>query len=271
MMSYWYAYGNGGEMRLRILFTMAALLMISVTADSAQVGSGSEVDVDEKLGDTIALDVPLKDENGDDITLRDLVNKPTILIFNYFRCPGICPILLTSVVNVVNEMSLEPGTDYRLVAISFDPTDTPEMARQKKANYLNMMHRSFSPDAWRFLTGSGENTRKIADSTGYKYRKQGEDMFMHPGVIIILTPEGVISRYIYGTSYLSAEVAMAIKEAAAGEVRPTISKVLAFCYSYDPEGRQYVFSITRLFGAVILVLVAIFMVFVVFKRKKKQS
>ena len=258
-------------MRSRILFMMAVFLLISVPAGFAQAGSGSEVDVDEKLGDTVALDIPLKDENGGDVTLRELVDRPTILIFNYFRCPGICPILLTSVVNVVNEMSLEPGTDYRLVAVSFDPTDTPESARQKKANYLNMMRRSFPPDAWSFLTGTAENTREVADSTGYGYRKQGENMFMHPGVIIILTPEGVISRYIYGTSYLSAEVAMAIKEAAAGEVRPTISKVLAFCYSYDPEGRQYVFSITRLFGAVILALVVIFMVFVVFKRKRNAG
>lgn len=250
---------------------MAVFLMISVPGGYAQAGSGSEVDVDEKLGEAVALDVPLKDENGSDITLRELVDKPTILIFNYFRCPGICPILLTSVVNVVNEMSLEPGKDYRLVAVSFDPTDTPEMARQKKANYLNMMRRSFPPDAWSFLTGSAENTRAVADSTGYKYSKQGDDMFMHPGVIIVLTPAGVISRYIYGTTYLPAEVAMAIKEAAAGEVRPTISKVLSFCYSYDPEGRRYVFSITRLFGTAILVLVAVFMVFVVFRRKKKRS
>lgn len=258
-------------MRLRIACAMAVFLMISIPAGSAQVGSGSEIDIDEKLGDTVALDVPLKDETGDDITLRELVDKPTILIFNYFRCPGICPILLTSVVDVVNQMSLEPGTDYRLVAVSFDPTDTPEMARQKKANYLSMIRRSFPPDAWPFLTGNDENTRAVAGSTGYKYRKQGEDMFMHPGVIIILTPEGVISRYIYGTSFLPAEVAMAIKEAAAGQVRPTISKVLAFCYSYDPEARRYVFSITRLFGTAILVLVVIFMVFVVFKRRKNAG
>ena len=210
-------------MKARIL-TATFIVAVLAVAGHAQTKSGSEVDVDEKLGQTAALDVPLVDENGNDVTLRALVDKPTILIFNYFRCPGICPILLSSVVNVVNEMDLEPGVDYRLVAVSFDPTDTPEMARQKKANYLNMMRRPFPPDAWRFLTGSAENTRAVADSTGYKYRKQGEDMFMHPGVIMVLTPEGIISRYIYGTSYLPAEVAMAIGEAKAGEVRPTISK-----------------------------------------------
>jgi protein SCO1/2 len=257
-------------MKSRLFVTLAALLMLVSAIGKAQAQSGSNADIDEKLGQTVALDVPLKDENGSDITLKSLVDKPTILILNYFRCQSICPIILTSVATVVNEMTLEPGKDYRLVAVSFDPTDTPEMAREKKANYLNMMRRPFPPDAWRFLTGSAENTRAVADSVGYKYQQQG-DMYLHPAAIIVLTPKGVISRYIYGSSYLPAEVAMAVKEAAAGEVRPTISKVLSFCYSYDPEGRRYVFSITRFFGAAVLLLVAVFLVFVVFRKKKKQS
>ena len=95
-------------------------------------------------------------------------------------------------------------------------------------------------------------------------------MYMHPGVIMVLTSEGVLSRYIYGTTYLPAEVTMAIQEAAAGQVRPTISKVLSFCYSYDPEGRRYVFSITRFFGAAILVLVVVFLIFVIFRKKKQD-
>jgi len=250
---------------------VVGLVLFALLAVTGLAQTGSEVDVDEKLGETVALDVPLVDENGNDITLRALVDKPTILIFNYFRCPGICPILLSSMVNVVNEMDLEPGRDYRLVAVSFDPTDTPEMARQKKANYLNMMRRPFSPDAWRFLTGSAENTRAVADSAGFHYRKQSEDMFMHPGVIMLLTSDGILSRYIYGTSYQPAEVVMAIQEAAAGQVRPTISKVLSFCYSYDPEGRRYVFSITRFFGAAILALVAVFLVFVIFRKRKNAT
>jgi protein SCO1/2 len=256
-------------MKARMLVGIILVALLAVTG-LAQAKSGSDVDVDEKLGQTVALDVPLLDENGNEITLRALVDKPTILIFNYFRCPGICPILLSSVVNVVNEMSLEPGRDYRLVAVSFDPTDTPEMARQKKANYLNMMRRPFPPDAWRFLTGTAGNTKAVADSAGFNYRKQSEDMFMHPGVIMALTPQGVLSRYIYGTTYQPAEVTMAVREAAAGQVRPTISKALSFCYSYDPESRRYVFSITRFFGAAVLAFVAVFLVFVVFRKKKKE-
>jgi len=156
------------------------------------------------------------------------------------------------------------------VAVSFDPTDTPEMARQKKANYLNQLRRPFSPDAWHFLTGTAENTRAVADSAGYNYRQQ-KDMYMHPGAIIVLTPAGIISRYLYGTSFLSADVAMAVQEAAQGQVRPTISKMLAFCYTYDPEGRGYVFSITRFAGGITLVLAIIFVVFVVWGKSRKKE
>jgi protein SCO1/2 len=253
------------------MFAIAVWIVAASLLGHAQAKPTPEVGIDEKLGQTVAMDIPLKDENGDTITLRQLIDKPTILIFNYFRCPGICPIVFSSMTKVVNQMSLEPGKDYRLVAVSFDPTDTPEMARSKKANYLNLLRRPFPPDAWRFLTGSVENTKAVADSTGYGYLKQGNDMYMHPGAIIILTSKGVISRYIYGTTYLPAEVAMAIQEAAAGEVRPTISKVLSFCYSYDPEGRRYVFSITRFFGAAILALVAVFLIFVIFRKRKKRA
>jgi protein SCO1/2 len=249
----------------------AIIFTVFAAAGNSQVQSGSDVGIDEKLGDTVAMDVPLKDENGGDVTLRELVDRPTILIFNYFRCPGICPVLLSSVVDVVNQMSLEPGQDYRLVALSFDPADTPEMARQEKANYLNRMRRQFPPEAWYFLTGGAEETKRVADSTGYAYSRQSDDMYMHPGALIILTPEGVISRYIYGTSFLQADVTMAVQEAASGQVRPTISRMLAFCYSYDPEGRTYVFSVTRFVGALILVLIVLFMIFVFFSKRKKTA
>ncbi len=163
-------------------------------------------------------------------------------------------------VHVVNQMNLNPGKDYRLIAISFDPTDTPEKASEKKANYLNQMRRPFSPDDWHFLTGTAENTRTVADSTGFNYHPQG-DMYVHPGAIIVLTPKGVISRYLYGTSFVPADVEIAIKEAAGGQVLPTVSRVLSFCYVSDPEGRGRVFSVTRFAGAATLVIAAVFVIF----------
>ncbi len=252
------------------IFLTIILVFGLASAGNGQQESPKNISIEEKLGDQVALDIVLKDENAEDVTLRQLIDKPTILIFNYLRCPGICPVLISNVLEVVNQMELEPGEDYRLVAVSFDPTDTPELALQKKANYLNQLRRPFSPGAWRFLTGTAENTRTVADSTGYNYA-QREDMYEHPGAIIILTPTGIISRYMYGTSFLSADVAMAVREAAGGQVRPTISKMLAFCYTYDPEGRGYVFSVTRFAGAIILVLAIVFILFVIWGRSKRKA
>jgi protein SCO1 len=251
-------------------FLTIVLCLAFSSMGALQMKAPTDVGIDEKLGKAVALGVVLKDENANDLTLGELVDKPTILMFNYYRCPGICPVLLNSMVNVVNQIQLEPGKDFRLISVSFDPADTPEQARQKKANYLNMLKRQFSPDAWYFLTGSAENTKAVADSAGFNYRKQG-DMYVHPGAIIVLTPKGIISRYLYGTTFLTADVAMAIQEAAGGKVRPTISRVLSFCYAYDPEGRTYVFSVTRFVGTVILVLAVVFVIFVLRGKKKNPQ
>ncbi len=253
----------------RISLTTVLLLSFALTGNS-QMKAPADVGIDEKLGSQVAMDTVLKDENGNDVMLHQLIDKPTILIFNYFRCPGICPVLISNVVRVINQIQLEPGKDFRLVAVSFDPTDTPQKAREKKANYMNQLRRPLSPDAWRFLTGSAENTKTVADSVGFNYRRQG-DMYTHPGAIIVLTQKGVISRYLYGTSFVPADVAMAIKEAAGGQVVPTISRALAFCYSYDPASRGYVLNVTRLVGTIMLVLICVFALFVLRGRSRKKE
>ena len=251
---------------------MAVLVLIlgAAAAATAQTKALPEIGIDERLGLQVALDTVLKDESGNDVTLRQYVDKPTVLMFNYLRCPGICPLIFNSLVDAVNGMQLEPGRDYRLVAVSFDFTDTPELAREKKANYLNQMRRPFSPDSWHFLTGTEENIKAVADSAGFKYRRQG-DMYVHPGAIMVLSPKGVLSRYLYGNTYLPADLAMAIREAAGGQVRPTISRMLSFCYTNDPQGRGYVFSITRAVGAATLVIAGIFIFFVVRGKVKGRN
>jgi protein SCO1 len=255
---------------IRAFTAVVILLLTSSMAANAQMKASNEVGIDEKLGGQIALDTILKDESGNDVTLRQLIDKPTILMFNYFRCPGICPVLISNLVQVVNKINLEPGNDYKLVAVSFDPTDTPEKAREKKANYLNQMRRPFLPDSWHFLTGSAENTKIVADSAGFNYRLQG-NMYSHPGAIILVTPKGILSRYLYGTSFVPADVEMAVQEAAGGKVLPSISRVLSFCYVSDPQGRGYVFSITRFVGASTLVLAGIFVIFLLKGKPKKSS
>jgi protein SCO1 len=245
---------------------LAFLLFCFVLVAYPQANKDKAVGINEKLGSQIDLDSALKDEEGNVVSLRKYMDKPTILMFVYFRCPGICPVLINSMVEAVNAIKLQPGKDFRVIAVSFDPSDTPEMAREKKANYLSLIKRPFAPDDWRFLTGT--ESKAVADSAGFEYHKVG-DMYVHPGAIMLLTPKGILSRYIYGSTVLPADVEMGIKEAAGGLVRPTVSRVLTFCYTYDPQGRGYVFSVTRFVGAITLLFAAIFIIFVLRWKLKK--
>ncbi len=250
-----------------------AVVVLSIAAMGAwaQGNSPAGAGVDEKLGAEVAMDAVLKDEDGKDITLRQLIDKPTILTLNYFTCTGICSPLLNGLVDCFNQLSLEPGKDYQVITVSFDPSDTSEVAHQKRINYLKQMKRPFPPEAWRFLTGSARATRKVTDSVGFIFRPAEGGGFVHPGVIVVLTAKGIVSRYMYGISFLPADMQMAVQEAAAGQIRPTISRILAFCYSYDPQSRSYVLSITRVTGTVTLLLAAGFVLFLLRGRSRGKK
>jgi protein SCO1/2 len=259
------------QKNLRLGVVLGFVLILGATLPArAQGPARSEAGIDEELGKQVALDAALKDESGNDVTLRQLIDKPTILVFIYFRCPGICPLLLNGVADVLNQVTLQPGKDFQAISVSFDPRDTPEMAQQKRVNCLNQMKRPFPPKAWRFLTGNAQATKAVADSVGFGFRPQG-DMFMHPVAIMVLTSKGIVTRYMYGTTFLPADVEMAIQEATRGQARPTISKVLAFCYSYDPERRQYVFRMTRVAGTAILVLAGGFVTYLLLAGKARKK
>ncbi len=226
-------------------------------------------EITEKLGSRADLDVVLKDELGNEIQLRRLVDKPTILTLNYFRCAGICTPLLNGLASALNRLELVPGRDFRVITVSFDPRDTPEIARQKQVNYLAEMTRPYPPAAWRFLTGEAQATKDLADSVGFGFRAEG-DQYIHPGAVIALSPEGVVSRYIYGISFLPADLEIALQDAAGGKVRPTVARILSVCYSYDPQSRSYVFSITRTVGAGTLLFAGGFVAYILLSRKAKS-
>lgn len=251
-----------------LIVSLALAMTLNWTLEArAQGAAPGEAGIDERLGAQLALDTVLKDEDGNDVTLRQLVDKPTILTLNYFRCAGICTPLLNGLADTLSQVALEPNRDYRVITVSFDPSDTPEVAHQKRINYLRQMKRPFPPAGWRFLTGSAQATRSVTDSVGFYFRA-ADSGFAHAGAIIVLTPQGIVSRYIYGVSFLPADIQMALEEAAAGEVHPTMSRILALCYSYDPEGRRYVLNITRVTGAAILVVAAGFVMFLLKGRSR---
>jgi protein SCO1/2 len=170
------------------------------------------------------------------------------------------------VVDVLNRTRAVPGKDFQVVTVSFDPRDTPEIATQKRLNYFQEFTRPVPLPAWRFLTGGQSATKALADAVGFRFKAQNAD-FIHPAAIIVLSPRGQVTRYLYGVSYLPADLEMAVQEAAQGQARPTINRILSICFSYDPTGRRYVFQFTRV--AALLTLVAAAGFVLVLKRRAK--
>ncbi len=253
-----------------LTFTVLAAFPLSLMGQTATPSAPAptfkpeEVGIEEKLGATIPLDLVLKGEDGQPITLRQLIDKPTILTLNYFRCAGICTPQLNGVAEVLNRTESIPGKDFQVLTVSFDERDEPEVAAQKRTNYLGEISRPFPPSAWRFLTGPGATTRALADAVGFKFKQVNGD-FVHAAAIIFISPKGQITRYMYGTTYLPADLQMAAQEAARGEAQPTINKFLKFCFSYDPAGRKYVLNTTAIGATVTLLAAAIFLAVLVLR------
>ncbi|MFH2202249.1 MAG: SCO family protein [Elusimicrobiota bacterium] len=229
-----------------------------------------KVGIEEKLGQKVPMDLRLIGEDGSAVRLGDLIDRPTLLTLTYFQCTGICSPQLKSVVDLLNGIRLEPGKDFRVLSVSFDKKDTPKIARLQKESQIKQVRRGVLPDSWRFLTGKPEATRRLVDAVGFDFIPYKKD-FVHPAVLIVLSPEGTITRYMYGLSYLPSDVQMAVWEANKELARPTISKVLRYCYTYDPGSRTQVFRLTRVAGTVILATAGIFVGFLVVTGRKRDD
>lgn len=244
------------------------LLSLPALANAGREPTTDEAGITERLGASVPADVQLNDETGQKVFFRQLIDKPTMLTLNYFRCGGICTPQLHDLARTLNELALQPGKDFQVITVSFDPGDTFEAAASKRTSYLKMMRRPFPPAAWRFLTGDAASTKALANAVGFGFKQHG-DTFIHPGALIVLSPQGKVTRYLYGITYLPADLQMAINEAASGVARPSISRVLSFCFSYDPAGRKYVVNITRIAGAATIFLAGVFAVAVLFMGKRR--
>ncbi len=230
-----------------------------------------EVGIDEKLGEFVPLDIPFYDEYGKTIQLKDIVNgKPTIIAIVYYRCPGICSPLLAGLAEVIDELDLEPIQDFNVMTVSFDHREGYIMASEKKKNYYSSMKKKIPFEAWRFLTADSINVVRLTNAVGWRFIPQGND-FMHGAAIIVISPEGKIARYLYGTEFLPFDTKMALVEASEGRVGSTITKVMEFCFSYDPEGRGYALNITRITGAGVIFFIIVFVAFISIKKKSKKS
>lgn len=249
---------------------MIAVCFLHVSSLKADDTSQTPIGIDEKLGQTLPLDLTFIDEYGKPVKLASLMGKPTIFTLVYYRCPGICSPLLNGVTEVVDKMDLAPGKDYNIVTISFSPREDYIMAMEKKNNYLAALKKPIPQESWRFLTADSVTIAKITDAIGFRYQQQGVD-YIHGAVITAVSPQGKIARYLYGTEFLPLDVKLAVTEASEGRTGPTITKLLKLCYSYDPGAKKYVLNITRIAGGGMILILVGFVLMLTLKKKKKNN
>lgn len=249
---------------VRLILLSVGLLQAKDTTQNVEIG------IVEKIGETIPLSTQFFDESGHFITLKEIIKKPTIFNFVYYRCPGICSPILTELTSVINFLDMEMGKDYQIVTISFDEREKFELAGAKKDSYFGLLKKEIPKDSWKFLTGDSSAIHAVTNAAGFYYKREGND-FIHAGALIVASPDGKIARYLNGIKYLPFDVKMALTEASTGRTGPTIAKLVAYCYSYNPEGRTYVFNVTRVAGGVILLFAAVFVVYLTVKPKKVQT
>jgi protein SCO1 len=267
---------------LRYMLLIASLLL-GFSASQAQmipddVGKSSNglppalvnVGFDPQLNAQIPLDTPFADEYGQPVTLRDFSGKkPIVLAFVYFTCPMLCNQVEQSVVGTLKMISFNPGTDYQVVFISFDPTDTPEAALKKKHEAMSRFARPLTEPGWHFLTGTKESIDAVTKAANFRFsHDQKTGLFGHASGILVLTPDGRISRYFYGVEYPPSHVRLGLVDASSGKIGSPIDHILLFCYQYDPTKARYsatILTVIRMGAVVTLLSMAIG--FVIFRRR----
>lgn len=256
--------------------TLFLLLFFSPFGLSSTDPQGKEkIDIEEHLGTQLPLDAVFFDANGKKVVLKNIVKKTTVLAFVYYKCPGICSPLMSELANIVNESDLVPGKDYDIVTISFDNRENPKVAAEKKRNFLSLIKKPFPNDAWEFLTGDSVNIHRVTETAGFHFERVGTQ-FIHTTCVMFISPEGKISRYLYPDYNRKGEFGilpfafkMAVLDASSGKVMPTVGRLLAFCFSYDPAGKKYVINMLNIFGVGTLLLVGVFVVYLRVKKPGK--
>jgi protein SCO1/2 len=248
------------------------LMALSLVINSAYADYNS-AKVVRHLGTTIPLNLKFTNSKGETILLKDLVDKPTVLDFCYYKCAGICTPLMVEIANVIGKVKYEPGKDYKVISISFDENETPAMAAQKKRAMTGLINHKIPDSGWVFLTGDSTNIYKLTDAAGFEF-KRTPGGFLHKGVLVFVDKSGKIVRYMnpnYNRTsnfeILPTAFELSIDDASNGVVKSTIQNVLATCASFIPKGKDaYILLLVLITGILTMATVI-----VIIKKAKIKS
>lgn len=255
-------------------------LVIAASSLIAQVRTGwrpavlRSVGIDQTMGAQVPVDIPFVDEAGRPVTLRRFLGKPVILALVYYQCPSLCNMVLNGVLRSVKNLDMTAGDEYEIVAVSFDPRETPEMAAAKKVSYVKGYNRAGAEAGWHFLTGSQASSKTLAEAVGFHYAFDPvTNQYAHGSAIMILTPEGKVMRYFYGIDYPARDLRFGLEEASNRRIGSPVDAVLLYCYHYDPANGRYglvIMNALRIAGVATVAALVTFMI-VMFRRDFKVS
>jgi protein SCO1/2 len=231
--------------------------------------AGVQVGLEERLGAKIPLDLTFRDETGRAHRLGELITGPTIILPVYYGCTNVCNYLQGDLARVLPALRRTPGVDYRVLSISIDETETPELAASYQKMYLTAMNVPFPKAGWRFLTGDAANIRRLTEAAGYRFQRRGRD-FMHPVASFVVAGDGMIVRYLYGTSFLPKDLTLALIEAGQGRTGTTIRKVVGYCFSFDPALKSYEFNLLRVSATVVILCCGGFFTFLLVTGRRSK-
>ena len=262
----------------RFVFFIFFCLNSALSSDAAQVPDQlKDVGVVEKLGSSLQLsEFTFRDEQGELVQLDRYFRRgvPVLLTLIYYQCPNLCNFMLNGLVQSLKDFSWSPGKEFEIVTISINPAETPELARAKKESYFKVYQRPQAAQGWHFLTGSEDQIKKLADQVGFRYRYEPtEKQYAHGAVVPVLTPEGRISRYLYGIEYSHQDLKLALLEASQGKIGTMVDRILLFCYRYDPLTRKYSVYLTKLMqiGCGVTALIMGTYLFTFWRRQRKGA
>jgi protein SCO1/2 len=230
-----------------------------------------EVGIDQKLNQSIPLDLDFRDEHGKSVQLREYFGqKPVILSLVYYNCPMLCTQVLNGIESSLKLIPMDIGKQFNVVTVSIDPTERPVLAEAKQALYTGLYGRPGAAEGWHFLTGDEQQIRQLANALGFRYAYDPDSkQFAHASAIMLLTPEGKISRYFYGIQFASRDLRLGLVEASEGKIGTPVDQVLLFCYHYDPSTGKYGLLISRLIqtaGAITVLAIAT-LILVLYKKE----
>jgi protein SCO1/2 len=242
-------------------------------ASGAKPGILSRIAIEQRLNSQVPLDIPFVDETGKDVRLGDFFGKrPVILALVYYECPMLCTQVLNGLVTALGVMNFEPGREFDVLAVSFNPKEGPGLASQKKANYLERYGRAHTAPGWHFLTGTEPSIKRLTEAVGFKYEFDSRiQQFAHGAGIEVLTPGGTISKYFYGIEFSARDIRLGLIEASEERIGSAIDDVLLFCYHYDPATGKYGAAVLRLVRVAGVATVLVFLSFLTVTLRRERA